>query len=58
MKILIRLFIFLGLVSLVIGFAQKFFGTVLIFTDIKPLSHLVVANSCFLLALILKLANE
>ncbi|MFH1753345.1 MAG: hypothetical protein ABH875_04100 [Candidatus Omnitrophota bacterium] len=58
MKSLVRLFIFMGLVALVAGVAQKFFSTAIIFGDIKPLSHLVFANSCFLIALILKLAND
>ena len=58
MKLLVRLFIFMGLAVLVVGVAQKFYGTTIVFANIKPLSHLVFANSCFLIALILKLANE
>ncbi len=58
MKLLVRLFVFMGLAVLVIGVAQKFFKTTILFEDIRPLSHLVFANSCFLIALILKLAND
>ena len=58
MKSLVRLFIFIGLVALVAGVAQKFFNTPMIFANIKPLAHMVFANSCFLIALILKLAND
>ena len=58
MKLLVRLFIFIGLVALVVGVAQKFFNTTIIFEGVKPLSHLIFANSCFLIALILKLAND
>ena len=58
MKLLIRLFIFMGLAVLVIGFIQKFFKIPMVFPTIRPLAHLVFANTCFLLALILKLAND
>jgi hypothetical protein len=58
MKLLIRLFIFMGLASVVIGFFQKFFHTVIVFNNVTPLAHLVFANTCLLLALILKLAND
>ncbi len=58
MKLLTRLFIFIGLVVLFVGVAQKFFATTIIFADISPMSHLIFANTCFLIALILKLAND
>jgi hypothetical protein len=58
MKLLVRLFIFMGLAVLVVGVAQKFFQTTILFSNIKPSSHLIFANTCFLIALILKLAND
>ena len=58
MKLLVQLFIFIGLVSLVVGFIEKFFMITVLFPNIKPLSHLVFANSCMLIALVLKIAND
>ena len=58
MKLLIRLFIFMGLSVMVIGFYQKFFRTVVLFDNITPLAHLICANTFFLIALILKIAND
>ena len=48
----------MGLATLVVGFAQKFFNTTIVFANVKPLAHLVFANTCFLIALILKLVND
>ena len=58
MKLLIRLFIFMGLALMVIGVATKFFDTTILFAGVKPVSYIVFANTCFLIALILKLAND
>lgn len=58
MKLLTKLFIAMGLGAMVVGIAQKFFGRVMFFESIKPVSHLVFANTCFLIALILKVAND
>ena len=58
MKLLIRLFVFIGLASLIVGFVQKFFGIVVVFDNIKPSSHVLFANTSVLIALVLKLAND
>jgi len=58
MKLLIRLFIALGLALVVIAFLQKFTGVSVLFSDISAGGHIVFANTCFLLALILRLAND
>jgi hypothetical protein len=58
MKSLIYLFVFIGMASLVIGVAQKFFGTMILFTNISSQSHVLFANTCLLMALVLKLVND
>lgn len=58
MKILPGLLILIGLALLAIAAVAKFFGVVLLFPNVKLVSHLVLANTCFLLALILKLENK
>ena len=58
MKLVINLFIFMAMGLLVVGVAQKFFNTVIIFPNISALAHVVFANSCLLIALILKLVND
>ncbi|NQT07102.1 MAG: hypothetical protein HQ575_06135 [Candidatus Omnitrophica bacterium] len=58
MKLLPNLFILLGLVLIIIGAMTRFLGVVVIFPDVKPISHVVFANTCFLIALILKLAKD
>ena len=37
---------------------EKFFNTIMIFPDITPIGHVVGANTCLLIALILKLAKD
>jgi len=58
MKLLINLFIFMGLGLIIIAVGSKFFHTIILFPHIKLSSHLVFANTCFLIALILKLAKD
>ncbi|MBL7069302.1 MAG: hypothetical protein ISS34_05545 [Candidatus Omnitrophica bacterium] len=58
MKILPGLLILIGLGLLAMAAAGKFLGLVLLFPNVKLVSHLVLANTCFLLALILKLENK
>ncbi len=58
MKLLANLFIFIGLALVVIGVISKFLDIVVIFSNISPLAHLIFANTCLLVALILKLASD
>ena len=57
-KLLGNLFILIAMGALAAAVVAKFFGIVLIFPKISPLAHLVFANTCLLIALILKLAND
>ncbi|NQT06016.1 MAG: hypothetical protein HQ575_00580 [Candidatus Omnitrophica bacterium] len=58
MKLLPNLFILLGLALIIIGVITRFLGVIVIFPDVKPIAHVVFANTCFLIALILKLAKD
>lgn len=58
MKILANLFIFISMILIVVGVCTKFFDMVILFPSVKPLSYILVANTCLLIALILKLAND
>ena len=58
MKLLANLFILVGLLLIVTGVIGKFFNTIMIFPDITPIGHVVGANTCLLIALILKLAKD
>lgn len=58
LKLVANLFILIAMVLLVIAFISRFFNIVILFPDIKPISHIVFANTCLLIALVLKLAND
>ncbi len=58
MKLLANLFILIALILIVTGTISKFYGIMVVFPNITPLAHLVFANTCFLIALILKTAND
>jgi len=58
MKIVPGLLILIGLALLAMAVVSKFFGLPMLFPQAKLVSHLVLANTCFLLALILKLENK
>lgn len=58
LKMLANLFVGIAMALLTMAFISKFFNTVVLFPNISPLSHIVFANTCLLLALILKLAND
>lgn len=58
MKLLANLFIFIAMALIVIGVISKFFNTVVIFSNASPMAHIVFANTCLLIALVLKLAND
>lgn len=58
MKMVPNLLIAVGLLLLVVAGVSKFFNTVVLFPGVKLTSHLVVANTCLLLAIIMKLENK
>lgn len=58
MKLLANLFIFVAMALICVGMAQRFLNMPIIFVTINPLSHIVLANTFLLIALILKLAND
>lgn len=56
--LLSNLLVFMGLGAIVVGVISKFNEVVILFPQISPLAHLVFGNTCLLLVLILKLAND
>lgn len=58
LKMVANLFIGIAMALLVVAFISKFFNTVVLFHNVSPQSHILFANTCLLLALILKLAND
>lgn len=58
MKILPNLLMLMGLISFAVGVCTKFFGLLIMFPEVSPISYVVVANFFILLALTLKFANK
>ncbi len=53
-----NLFIFVAMVSIIIGLTGGCFKGYILFQRLSFLGHLVFANTCLLIALVLKLAND
>ena len=58
MKLFANFLILMGLGLMVIGVISKFYCIPILLTCASPLAHIALANTMFLLALILKLAND
>ena len=58
MKLVANVLIMMGLSCMVIAVFSGFLNVPMLFPAAKPISFVTVANTCLLLALVLKLANE
>ena len=58
LKLVANLLIMMALSCMVIGVFSGFLRVPMLFPAAEPISFVIVANTCLLLALVLKLANE
>jgi hypothetical protein len=58
MKLVPNLFIMFALLSMLVAVVQKFYGISLMFSEVDSISYVIFANTCLLLALVLKLAKD
>ena len=58
MKGLVLMFVLLALASIAVGVLMKFYGINLLFDNVGAHTYLVLANTCLLLSLAIKLIKD